>query len=330
VSRKVTSCVTSASSLVAALGLSCSSPSNSRSSAPPGFGEMPSTTNGTTGSMVGEDGAEPSADGSGLPPGGMGEAPSNPSSEVLMPMDVTAPGTAPVTAPPAPTRLCTSKFRVQAPLIADFEGYDGTIEANQYTFYFGSTAPNAGVIAGLFAFDDMTGTNVSLGILAGRSGRWGASHRIVQASAWGGGMGIWFDCVDASAFAGISFWVRGATATGTFSLSMAFRPTTPPDGGGTCMGAAEQCLNPALDAIPLSLDWTLIELPWTSLVPGLAVGAAFAPTGDELTGLTFGLPIAWAPDPAFVDNPNDTTDMPTFLPQPSDIIFQVDDVAFLP
>jgi len=251
-----------------------------------------------------------------------------------MPMDVTAPAVVPGATAAVPSRLCTTKATVRTPLIANFDGYNGTVEAAAFTFYFGSEAPNSGVLAGLFAFDDMTGTSVRLGIVAGRTGGWAASHQMLQASAWGGGMGLWFDCVDASAFSGISFWVRGVTGAGTFSLTASFLPTTPPNatdarGGGTCAGDPALCLNPALDAIPLTLDWTLIEIPWASFTPGQIGGAPFVPTGDELTGLTFGLPIAWGPDPSFVDNPNDMTDMPVFLPLPSDIVFQVDDINFM-
>ena len=129
-------------------------------------------------------------------------------------------------------------------------------------------------------------------------------------------MGLWFDCVDASAFGGISFWVRGTTAPGTFSLSASFRQTSASDAraGGSCTGGAEQCKDPGVDPIPLTLDWTRIDLPWSAFTQGLSNGAPFVPNGDELTGLTFGLPILWAADPSFVDNPNDMTDMPTFLP----------------
>ena len=237
--------------------------------------------------------------------------------------------TVPIGAP-----LCSAKLRVQNPVISDFESYDGTVEAAAFTFYFGA-APNAGVLAGVFAFDDMTSANRRFGILAGRNGGWGASQQITQATGWGGGMGIWFDCVDASAFSGISFWARGSTAPGTFSLTASFLSSSAANaadarGGGTCTGGVEACANPTLEGIPLTLDWTLVEIPWTSLTSGLALGQPYVPNGDALMSLTFGLPIAWGADPSFVDNPNDMTDMPTFLPLPSDIIFQIDDINFMP
>jgi hypothetical protein len=312
-----------------AVSLSCSSPDDASESTqlPAGFDGMPGAMQGGGGS-----GTPMTNDGSAPPLTGMTGTPTTPSTETPTPTQVSMPvgmATVPIGAP-----LCSAKLRVQNPTIADFESYDGTVEAAAYTFYFGA-APNAGVLAGVFAFDDMTSMTRRFGILAGRNGGWGASQQITQATAWGGGMGLWFDCVDASAFAGISFWVRGSTAPGTFSVTASFLATSAANaadarGGGTCTGGAELCVNPSLDAIPLTLDWTLVEIPWTSLTTGLVEGQAFVPTGDELMSLTFGLPIAWGPDPSFVDNPNDMTDMPTFLPLPSDIIFQIDDINFMP
>ncbi len=318
------------STLVAlALSLACSSHDDASDATPP-LDDSEGTPEAVQGG--GGSGAAVNNDGSMPPPAGMGGGAPAPSAETPIPTQVSMPvgmATVPIGAP-----LCTAKLRVQSPIIADFEAYDGTVEPGAYTFYFGA-AENAGVLAGVFAFDDMTATTRRFGILAGRNGGWGASQQITQATAWGGGMGLWFDCVDASAFAGISFWVRGSTAPGTFSLTASFLRTSAANaadarGGGTCTGGAELCANPTLDGIPLSLDWTLVELPWTSLTPGLVEGEPYVPTGDELMSLTFGLPIAWAADPSFVDNPNDMTDMPAFLPLPSDIIFQIDDINFMP
>lgn len=320
----------SVSMLIAlAVSVSCSSPDGASEPAemPTGSDDMPAAMMGDVGA-----GAPAANDGSVPAPPGMSGMTLPPSPEVPAPTQVSMPAgmaTVPIGAP-----LCSAKLRVQSPLITDFETYDGTVEAAAYTFYFGA-APNAGVLAGVFAFDDMTSMTRRFGILAGRNGGWGASQQLLQATAWGGGMGLWFDCVDASAFSGISFWVRGATSPGTFSLTASFLRTSAANaadarGGGTCTGGAELCANPTLDGIPLTLDWTLVEIPWTSLTPGLVEGAPYVPTGDELMSLTFGLPIAWGPDPSFVDNPNDMTDMPAFLPLPSDIIFQIDDIHFMP
>lgn len=315
--------------------LACSSPSDSASTASPApFEGMPGGA-GAAGTLP----TEPVAGGTPLAPPGSEASPlpsSGPppqqSAEALMPMNL-APAAAPqgVAAPSGP--LCSAKLRVQGPRIADFESYDGTQEPTAFTFRFGMNLPNSGVLAGVFAFDDMTGASSRFGILSGRTGGWGASHQIIGANAWGGGMGFWFDCVDASAFSGISLWVRGSTVPGTFSVTANFLRTSAANAAdpraGTCTGGAELCRNPSLDGIPLTLDWTRIEIPWSSFTPGLVNGAAFVPTGDELMGLNFGLPIGWGPDPSFVDNPNDMTDMPAFLPLPSDIIFQVDDIDFL-
>jgi hypothetical protein len=237
---------------------------------------------------------------------------------------------------------CATQASVTSPIIADFETYDGTVAAGDFVFLVpGTTA----TYAGSYFFDDDPTAGTEFGtstfsILAGHASNWGISLTRsytaldLQPGAWGAATGIWFGCIDASSFSGLSFWVRGSVPLGTVALSLAMEDTNPPAanpaGGGTCTGSADTCKGPSAAEIPVTADWTQITLPWGMFTPGTAGTTEVPATGARLTGMQFSAGLEFVADPAFVDDPDDPSDMPTYIAVPAPIDFKIDDIGFTP
>src|SRR6185312_15069450 len=143
---------------------------------------------------------------------------------------------------------------------------NGMVDASLFATAFGGTTVNTGTsYAGLDApWGDGTATE-GLQMLAGHASNYAASESVTQASGWGMGGGLWMGCADASAYKGITFWVRGSGPLNVFSVSLNMESTTMPDtanaaGGGTCAGTTDTC-KPATKAdIPLTMDWTQVSI----------------------------------------------------------------------
>ncbi len=234
---------------------------------------------------------------------------------------------------------CAQKFTVTSPAIADFESYDGTVTPDMFVFQFGSATAGMGVYAGPYSFSDTLGTS-TFGILAGHASERALSDvysvttcPMATPTCWGTALALWFGCVDASTYSGISFWVRGSTPGGTISVSIPMEDTSAaaadPAGGGTCTGTDETCKAPIAKDIPVTADWTQVTLPWAMFTAGDANGTAVPATGNNLTGIQFSAGLVFEPDPAFVDNPDDPNDMATWYPLPGDIDVKIDDIAFV-
>ncbi|HTA90582.1 MAG TPA: hypothetical protein VK745_13425, partial [Polyangiaceae bacterium] len=126
----------------------------------------------------------------------------------------------------AATKLCATKVTAASTQIANFENYDGMSTIDKYGFAFGGpTNGTAGVYAGAYGYAGGTDV-VSLAILAGHTGNYGLSESTTPATSWGQGLGFWMGCVDASAYSGITFWVRGSVPTGVFSFGLNTENTT--------------------------------------------------------------------------------------------------------
>lgn len=237
---------------------------------------------------------------------------------------------------------CAHPATLTSPILADFEGYDGSVGASDFVFLVpGTTA----TYAGSYFFDDDDQAAAEFGtstfsILAGHASNWGISLTRsytaldLQPGAWGASAGIWFGCIDASAFSGLTFWVRGSVPLGTVALALAMEDTNPPAanpaGGGTCTGTAENCKGPSAGEIPVTADWTQITLPWSMFTPGTAGATEVPATGARLTGMQFSAGLEFVADPAFVDDPDDPSDMPEYVAVPSAIDFKLDDIGFAP
>ncbi|HEX6272743.1 MAG TPA: hypothetical protein VFZ53_06885, partial [Polyangiaceae bacterium] len=231
-------------------------------------------------------------------------------------------------------KLCATKVVPTAPAITDFETYDGTKPAfgtGSWTFTIGPTAAPA--YAGLYALSENTTGETppmayTLGMTGGAMGsNWSARAQNMTTTDWGGGIGFWMGCVNASAFTGLTFYVRGSAPTGMVNMSLAMEDGTPPDaanpaGGGTCDPApAEGCTGPTF-AFPITIDWTPVTIPWAMFAPGRgAGGVALAATGDEITGMSFSAGISYVPNP--VDG-----GMPAYVPEPGSFEVAIDNLAF--
>ncbi len=224
----------------------------------------------------------------------------------------------------AATKLCATKITAASTQIANFENYDGMSTIDKYGFAFGGpTNGTAGVYAGAYGYAGGTDI-VSLAILAGHTGNYGLSESTTPATSWGQGLGFWMGCVDASAYSGITFWVRGSVPTGVFSFSLNTENTSLPDAtnaaaGGTCPGTSDTCKAPTKSAIPLTMDWTQVSVPWADLVGGLSGSTAVVANGDTITGFTFLMSL----------NYTDVNDA-GYTPTPGNVSFAIDDVAFMP
>jgi hypothetical protein len=224
----------------------------------------------------------------------------------------------------AAVKLCATKVTAASTQIADFENYDGTTTIDKYGFAFGGpTNGTAGVYAGAYGYAGGTDA-VTLAILAGHTGNYGLTESTTPATSWGQGLGFWMGCVNASAYKGVTFWVRGAVPSGTFSFALNMESTTLPDmtnpaAGGTCPGTSDTCLAPTKSAIPVGMDWTQVSVAWADLTGGLSGTTAVTATGDTMTGMTLQMALNYA-------NPDDAG----YTAVPGDISFAIDDIAFMP
>jgi hypothetical protein len=141
------------------------------------------------------------------------------------------------------------------------------------------------------------------------------------------GGGIWMGCADGSAYKGISFWVRGSTSSGVFSFSMTMEstamPAANPAGGGTCPGTADTCKNPTKNDIPLTADWTQVQILWADFTPGLSGSTSVVPNGNNIAGLGWSVPLKFQLDPSNPDAGN-------YIAVPGDIKIDFDDFSFIP
>lgn len=231
-------------------------------------------------------------------------------------------------------KLCATKVVPAAPLLTDFESYDGTKPAygtGSWTFSIGPTATPA--YGGLYALSEGTVGETppaayTLAMAAGSgTSNWAARAVNMATTDWGGGIGMWMGCVNASSFTGLTFQVRGSGPLGTARVALAMEDATPPDaanaaGGGTCTPApADGCKSPSFE-FPITADWTPVTIPWAMFMPGAgAAGAVITPTGDEITGLSFGVNIEYVPNP--VDG-----GMPAYVPVAASYEIAIDNLGF--
>jgi hypothetical protein len=222
------------------------------------------------------------------------------------------------------TKLCATKVTASSAQIANFENFDGMETVDKYAFAFGGpTNGTAGVYAGAYGYAGGTDV-VTLAILAGHTGNYGLTESTMPATSWGQGLGFWMGCVDASAYEGITFWVRGSVPTGVFSFGLNTENTTLPDAtnaaaGGTCPGTTDTCKTPTKSALPITMDWTQVSVLWADLTGGLSGATPVTVTGDTITGFTLLMSLNYT-------NVDDAGYTPTL----GNISFAIDDIAFMP
>ena len=228
-------------------------------------------------------------------------------------------------------KLCATKTTLGNPVLLNFENYDGTVTADRYGTAFGGATPGTGTAyTGPYSFGDGSVTPV-LALLAGHPpSQWAVSETATRATAWGMGGGFWMSCANASAFKGISFWVRGSSPTGVFSFNVNTESTIMPDatnaaGGGTCPGTTATCIPATRLNIPLTADWTQVQLMWADFTPGMSGTTVVTLNGDNITGLGWSVPLMFALDPS---SGGDAAGPYTAVA--GDLVINIDDVSFIP
>jgi hypothetical protein len=220
-------------------------------------------------------------------------------------------------------KVCFKKLAVTDPLLADFDGYDGTTDPTKWVWAFNAPSGSAKAgYAGLYAYSDDTGSPaVSIVGPGNNDSRYaGKLATSSPASKWGGALGMWMSCVDAKAYQGISFWVKGTAPTGTATLTLATEATSPPDkddpaGGGTCTSG--ECKGASID-FPVSSTWAQVLVKWDALTPGTANGSTVTTSGGDIAGLT------WQVGLKFTDGGD-----AGWLPVSASYDLAVDDVQFI-
>ena len=228
-------------------------------------------------------------------------------------------------------KLCATKTTLMQPVLVDFENYDGTVTADKYASAFGGATVGTGTAyTGPYAYGDGSATP-TLSILAGHPpSNWAVSQTVTAATTWGMGGGLWMGCADASAYKGISFWVRGSTSSGVFSFNLNMESTVMPDavnpaGGGTCAGTADTCKNPVKENIPLTADWTQVSLLWSDFTPGMSGATAVVPNGNGVAGFGWSVPLKFQLDPSVAADAAGP-----YIAVPGDVVINFDDFAFIP
>jgi hypothetical protein len=224
----------------------------------------------------------------------------------------------------AAVKLCATKKAITVPLLTNFDTYDGKVEATAWVFPFNGMPGDATTMyGGLYTYSDMTGTPV-FGMVGGaNASTFAASVSNVMATGWGGAIGVWMGCVDATAFKGISFQARGTIPTGNINVGLVMESTSAPDskdpaGGGTCTGGT-MCKNPGVD-VPVTADWALKQIPWSMFTAGVgSAGAAVTPNGDGVAGFTFQVGLVYMPSAA---------DPMTYVAVPGPYQLDIDDIGF--
>jgi hypothetical protein len=212
-----------------------------------------------------------------------------------------------------------------------------------FSTYFGSGS-SVGYI-GVFAYSgggldggvDYTLTPVTGrtgGLLDGGQQDWAINFSLMDEAKYGGALGIWMSCVNASSYNGVSFWVRGQTPVGTcssangggscLSVTLSTQSTSLPTDGGTgdCMGTSSTCVSPHAADVPISTTWSKVTIPWANFVGGMTGGTAYTPNGSGITGITFNVSLVWTASDAGGDGAT------TYVPVPANIDLQVDDIGF--
>lgn len=233
-------------------------------------------------------------------------------------------GTAGTAGGPA-MKQCAVKHTLTAPLLTDFESYDGTTPAEMASFAFNTGAAEP-LYMGPMTWGNDTGTP-SFGMVAGANGSmYALGMSNAMATNWGGAMAFWMPCLNATAYAGVQFMAKGVSPTGNIGFVLNMEDSTPPDtadpaGGGTCIatGVEGECTGPS-STFALSAEWTLVQIPWGALTPGTAAtGVSVPATGDEITGMAFNMQMVYVEEPVGSG---------TWVPTPAAFDLQIDDLGF--
>lgn len=184
--------------------------------------------------------------------------------------------------------------------IATFDEYDGSADLKMWSFALGGDAAT-GVFAGTFVYgDEPSGYPEVYEMVEGNDSPYALSISDTLAEEYGGGLGLWIsECLDATAFEGISFWVRGNAPTGQAKVSVLMEETTSEtaagDSVGTCAGSDETCIHPN-HLFDVSDEWTEVQVPWSSFTGAVSPGQTVTVDGHNLWQIQFDIGVEWRAD----------------------------------
>lgn len=205
--------------------------------------------------------------------------------------------------------VCASSIALESatPDITDFENYDGGADLTTWSFALGGESAT-GVFSGTFMYgDEADGFPEMFEMVEGNDSIYAFSISDSEAEEYGGGMGLWLSsCIDASAFSGITFWVRGNAPTGEAKFNIFMQETTPDTTDeadanvGTCAGMGTACVAPSF-TFAVTDEWTQVSMDWADFDPGSAAGTAVQPDGSNIWQLQFDIGLVFddiTPTPA--------------------------------
>lgn len=197
---------------------------------------------------------------------------------------------------------CTTPVVMTTPLIADFEDYDGATAGVDWTWSFNEDGLG---FAGFWEHtDEDPVADYTLNFIAGANdSTYAISGQDPEADEWGGGIAMYTSCLDASAYTGIQFMVKGSTPAGTFDVSI----TTEGDQSFSS------------GAVDMSEDWTQIQVAFADMEPG-EDNTVSSTTGTGIGAIVFSAHLIWMQDPNATDG--------SWIPEPGAFEVTVDDLSF--
>jgi hypothetical protein len=224
-------------------------------------------------------------------------------------------------------KACFKKTTIVDSTLADFETYDGTTDPFKWGWAFNApSGKDNAVYAGLYKLDDGTGSpKMTIAGPGYDSSKYAATSSNESMKGWGGGIGMWMACIDASAYKGISFWVKGTTPKGTGTLTLAMEATSPPDekdaaGGGTCtLAKKDDCKGPSVD-FDVTSSWTRVIATWDQFAAGAGTAGAVTADGKSIIGLSWGAIAKYEPS---------ASDPKTYVPVAGSYNLSLDKVEFI-
>jgi hypothetical protein len=198
-----------------------------------------------------------------------------------------------------------------ASAIADFDNYDGSSDLATWNFPLGGDT-SSGILAGTFGYGDdhLVGSQQapeSFAMIDGHDSTYALSVSDTLAEDYGGGMGLWLSaCLDASAFTGISFWVRGngpdmghATMSLLMEETTSSTPSSATDAVGTCNGIDDgdtPTCKPPKATFDVTADWTEVRLPWSAFTGAASPGQTVHVDGHNVWQLQYDIGLHWEDD----------------------------------
>jgi hypothetical protein len=217
---------------------------------------------------------------------------------------------------PAETGQCTA---VTAPLIADFEDYAGAA-ATSYSYYVNGKPPAVGaLLGGVLHVDDGSvasdGASVISTEMVTGEGDAGYALEIANTNAtnWGGLMMFYFPfsgttvaCLDARAYGGVEFSIRGTSPSGRFGVTLGMLDTMPAGEHGLCDNStSSDCKDANLEfVLPAdAAEWMKVRVPWSALTPGIGSATSCVPvTGQNIVRIVI-QPFMSYPPPDYMFQP---------------------------